>query len=197
MRVRDGKTLTTDGPFAETKEQLGGYYLVEAKDLDEATKIAARIPSAQWRQHRGAPGDAAAAGLPAPAPHADRSAPGARRRPRLCCAPRADDAGRDSRRQRSGRRVFREERGRILATLIRLLGDIDLAEEALAAALEAALVQWPRAEGGMPDNPRAWLIRTARNKAIDRRRRGALVDEKRAELAAEAGDDAVAAAGLR
>ena len=47
VRVRNGKTLTTDGPFAETKEQLGGYYLVEAKDLDEATRIAARIPSAK------------------------------------------------------------------------------------------------------------------------------------------------------
>ena len=46
VRVRDGKTATTDGPFAETREQLGGYYLVEAKDLDEATKIAARIPGA-------------------------------------------------------------------------------------------------------------------------------------------------------
>ena len=47
VRVRDGKTLTTDGPFAETREQLGGYYLIEAKDLDEATKIAARIPGAK------------------------------------------------------------------------------------------------------------------------------------------------------
>ena len=47
VRVRDGKTLTTDGPFAETREQLGGYYLVEAKDLDEAIAIAARIPSAR------------------------------------------------------------------------------------------------------------------------------------------------------
>ena len=46
VRVREGKTLTTDGPFAETKEQLGGYYLIEAKNLDEATKIAARIPGA-------------------------------------------------------------------------------------------------------------------------------------------------------
>jgi len=44
VRVRDGKTLTTDGPFAETREQLGGYYLVEARDLDEAIAIAARIP---------------------------------------------------------------------------------------------------------------------------------------------------------
>jgi|SRR5271156_1848659 len=47
VRVRSGKTLTTDGPFAETKEQLGGYYLVEAKDLDEALAIAARIPGAK------------------------------------------------------------------------------------------------------------------------------------------------------
>jgi len=48
VRVRDGKTLTTDGPFAETREQLGGYYLIEAADLDEAIKLAARIPSARW-----------------------------------------------------------------------------------------------------------------------------------------------------
>ena len=47
VRVREGKRLTTDGPFAETKEQLGGYYLIEANDLDEATKIAARVPSAK------------------------------------------------------------------------------------------------------------------------------------------------------
>jgi hypothetical protein len=47
VKVRDGKTLTTDGPFAETREQLGGYYLVEAKDLDEATGLAARIPGAR------------------------------------------------------------------------------------------------------------------------------------------------------
>jgi len=45
VRVRDGKRLVTDGPFAETKEQLGGFYLLEAKDLDEAISIAARIPS--------------------------------------------------------------------------------------------------------------------------------------------------------
>jgi len=48
VRVRDGKRLTTDGPFAETKEQLGGYYLVEAKDLDEAIQIAGKIPAARY-----------------------------------------------------------------------------------------------------------------------------------------------------
>ncbi|MBA2393643.1 MAG: YciI family protein [Ktedonobacteraceae bacterium] len=45
VRVRDGKTLTTDGPFAETKEQLGGYYLLNCKDLDEAIAFAAKIPA--------------------------------------------------------------------------------------------------------------------------------------------------------
>jgi hypothetical protein len=44
VRVRNGETLSTDGPFAETKEQLGGYYVIEAKDLDEAIEVAARIP---------------------------------------------------------------------------------------------------------------------------------------------------------
>jgi hypothetical protein len=48
VRVRDKKRLLTDGPFAETKEQLGGYYLIEAKDLDDALAVAARIPSARY-----------------------------------------------------------------------------------------------------------------------------------------------------
>jgi hypothetical protein len=48
VRIRDGKTMTTDGPFAETREQLGGYYLVEARDLDAALAIAARIPGARY-----------------------------------------------------------------------------------------------------------------------------------------------------
>jgi hypothetical protein len=48
VRVRNGKAAITDGPFAETREQLGGYYLIEAKNLDEATAIAARIPGARY-----------------------------------------------------------------------------------------------------------------------------------------------------
>jgi hypothetical protein len=47
VRVRDGKPVVTDGPFAETREQLGGYFLIDAKDLDEAIGIAARIPGAR------------------------------------------------------------------------------------------------------------------------------------------------------
>ena len=48
VRVRDGKRLITDGPFAETREQLGGYYVIEAKDLDEAIGIAERVPPAKF-----------------------------------------------------------------------------------------------------------------------------------------------------
>lgn len=47
VRVRDGKLLTTDGPFAETREQLGGYYILDCKNLDEAIELAARIPGAR------------------------------------------------------------------------------------------------------------------------------------------------------
>jgi hypothetical protein len=48
LRLREGKRLVTDGPFAETREHLGGYFLVNAKDLDEAIGIAAKIPGARW-----------------------------------------------------------------------------------------------------------------------------------------------------
>ena len=48
VRVRDGKRLITDGPFAETREQLGGYFLIDAPDLDEAIRRAAQIPGARW-----------------------------------------------------------------------------------------------------------------------------------------------------
>lgn len=47
VRIRDGRLSATDGPFAETKEQLGGFYLIEARDMDEAVQVAAKIPSAR------------------------------------------------------------------------------------------------------------------------------------------------------
>ena len=47
VRVRNGRTSTTDGPFAETKEQLGGYYLIEARDLNDAIQVASKIPAAR------------------------------------------------------------------------------------------------------------------------------------------------------
>src|SRR6201993_1114987 len=77
--------------------------------------------------------------------------------------------------------LYRVDSGRILATLIRLLGDFDLAEEAMHEAFAAALSLWPAS--GVPGNPRPWLISTARFKAIDALRRRARLDASQDELA--------------
>jgi RNA polymerase sigma-70 factor, ECF subfamily len=77
--------------------------------------------------------------------------------------------------------LYRVDSGRILATLIRLLGDFDLAEEAMQEGFAAALSLWPK--DGVPDNPRPWLISTARFKAIDTLRRRARFDASQDELA--------------
>ena len=66
-------------------------------------------------------------------------------------------------------KIFRDEAGRALATLIRLVGDFDLAEDALQDAFAMALQRWP--QEAPPSNPRAWLVNVGRNKAIDRLRR--------------------------
>ena len=71
--------------------------------------------------------------------------------------------------QRDLERIFREERGRVTATLIRLFGDIDVAEEAVQEAFVVATQRWP--ETGLPPNPGGWILTTARNRAIDRVRR--------------------------
>ena len=87
----------------------------------------------------------------------------------------------DDRAREAVEAVYRSDSRRVLATLIRLLGDFDLAEEALHEAFAAAVEQWPRE--GMPANPRAWLVSTGRFKAIDAMRRRARFDASQAELA--------------
>ena len=79
--------------------------------------------------------------------------------------------------------LFRNEGGRVLATLIRLLGDFELAEDAMQDAFAAALMQWP--SEGIPANPRAWLVNVGRHKAIDRLRRHMRFLAKREQLEAE------------
>jgi len=78
-------------------------------------------------------------------------------------------------------RVFRAEYGRAVAVLVRLLGDIDLAEEAVQDAFTAAVERWPAA--GLPPSPAGWIITTARNRAIDRLRREASRDDRHAQAA--------------
>src|SRR5947207_1295431 len=78
--------------------------------------------------------------------------------------------------------LYRSESGRVLATLVRLLGDLDLAEESMHQAFAAALESWPST--GIPDKPRPWLISTARFKAIDGMRRRARFDRAQRDLIA-------------
>ncbi|MEA2582799.1 MAG: polymerase sigma-70 factor, subfamily, partial [Thermomicrobiales bacterium] len=90
--------------------------------------------------------------------------------------------------------VYRSESRRVFATLIRLLGDFDLAEDALHDAFAAAVEQWTR--DGVPDNPRAWLVSTGRFKAIDGMRRRARFDKSLAVLAEQLDTDVDAEFGL-
>src|SRR6478609_3379310 len=78
-------------------------------------------------------------------------------------------------------RIFREESGRVIATLVRRFGDIDIAEEAVQEAFVTATEQWPTT--GLPPNPGGWLTTTARNRAIDRLRREASRDDRHAQAA--------------
>src|SRR6187431_1121780 len=91
--------------------------------------------------------------------------------------------------------IYRAESGRVRATLIRLLGDFDLAEDAVHDAFTAALERWP--QDGVPANPRAWLVSTGRFKAIDALRRRARFDASQEKIAEQletgAGNAAVGA----
>src|SRR5213082_1363569 len=87
-------------------------------------------------------------------------------------------------------KIFRDEAGRVLATLIRLVGEFDLAEDALQDAFAVALERWPALDA--PSNPRAWLVNVGRNKAIDRIRRQITFRGKQGELTHELLHDAAA-----
>ena len=167
VRVRDGKMSATDGPFAETKEHLSGFIIIEARDLNEAIRLAGDIPMAAARHDRGAAGARARA-------HGAEAL-------RLEQHAGAAIAGRLE-------AVYRSNSRRVLATLIRLLGDFERAEEALDDAFAAAAEQWPR--DGMPANPFAWLVSAGRFRAIDRLRRKARLDASLKELAMQFEDEA-------
>ncbi len=77
--------------------------------------------------------------------------------------------------------MFREEYGRAVAVLVRVFGDIDVAEEAVQDAFTAAVQRWP--SDGLPPSPAGWIITTARNRAIDRLRREASRDDRHAQAA--------------
>ena len=136
--ARAATSLTSDGPYAETKEALTGFYLLECADLDEAIAVAAKIPAA-W--------DGAVEVRPviASCEHARGARPGdAARWPRL----------------------VRDEGGRVLAILVRVTRRPGCSPRTPCRTPSSrALETWPR--DGVPDNPRAWLLATARRRAID------------------------------
>src|SRR3954468_24298123 len=90
-------------------------------------------------------------------------------------------------------KIFRDEAGRALATLIRLVGDFDLAEDALQDAFAAAMASWRAGE--LPSNPRAWLVNVGRNKAIDRVRRQVAFRSRQQQVAQDVALNAAAAVG--
>ena len=157
VRMRNGEVLVTDGPFAETREWIAGFDILECADIDEAIAVAAEHPMARFGRLE---------------LRAVRRRPGRRRR---ALTERADDAAR-----RAVADAIAGERLRIVAALIRTTGDWDLAEDALADASERALERWSR--DGIPDNPAAWLTTTARRRAIDVLRRRGTERAKLAEL---------------
>src|SRR3954471_3648392 len=139
----------------------------------------AREERQHGRDRRAVPGDQGGA---------RRVLPVRGRRPGRRARGRREDPGRPPRRGHRGPpgggalidQVFRDEWGRVLAILIGLLGDFDRAEEAAQEAFATAAARWPR--DGVPSNPRAWLVTTARNRAIDRVRRERTLAEKTRQL---------------
>ena len=127
VRRRGGDLIVTDGPFAEVKEQLGGFYVIEAAGIDEAIEWAGRIPTVDVGTIEVRPIVGQAEAIEARA---------------LAITDAAVQAV---------ERVFRDEQGRAVASLIRVLGDFDLAEEAVQDAFVVALERWPRA--GIPRQP--------------------------------------------
>ena len=160
----DGKTDVLDGPYADTKEQLAGYFLVDVADLDEAIAWAKRCPSSSIRLDR----DPAAVHVPGRARRWSRDMPS-----------EAAAAG------RAAERVARESYGRLVAFLAARTRDVAGAEDALAEAFAAALRMWPT--DGVPDNPDAWLLTVARRRQTDavRRRQTRSAGEEHLKLMAD------------
>ena len=154
VRVRDGETLITDGPFAETKEVLGGYYLVDVPDLDAALDWAAKIPNVALRLDRGAPGHGVRqTAMPSAAqPSVSDPTSGGR-----SGAPPPPSSG------------VPRGRAAVLATLIRHARRLRARRGRRAGRVRRRARAWPR--DGVPANPGAWITTTARRKAIDRLRR--------------------------
>ena len=176
VRFSGGERKVIDGPFAEIKELLAGYWVWQVKSFDEAVEWVKRIPDPM-------PGEEAMVEI---RPVFEAEDFGEELTPELRAR------GGRMRRQVAGRpgpwatstapstAVWRIESARLIAGVARVVRDVGLAEDVAQEALVAALEQWP--ESGVPDNPGAWLMATAKHRAIDRLRRDGVHDRKTQEL---------------
>ena len=140
VRNQGGKPLVLDGPFAETKEQLAGYYIIDCKNLDEAIEWANKIPTSC----RGSEGCIEIRPIAGYSPREVLMSPAPLRRWLS---------------DRSAEALFAGSMGRIIASLIRVCGSFDRAEEAMQEAFASALRYW--GEDGIPENPAAWITAVA------------------------------------
>ena len=161
VQVRDGKPTLIDGPFAEAKEIVGGFFLLDCETREQAIAVARECPAAEW-----ATVEVREFG---PCLHLSRA--------------RARTWPSTQRIHRTVEAVWRIESARIIAGLARIVRDVGLAEEFAQDALVAALEQWPRERRAR--QPGAWLTATAKHRAIDWIRRRSLHERKQDALTRE------------
>ena len=166
VRAQHGDVVMTDGPFVEGKEHLGGFTVDQRARPGRRAGVGRQIaeitalPCEVWPL-RGSQDEL----------RSSQEDPGPRRRLRHRCPYPA----------RTSSAVFREEYGRAVSVLVRVFGDIDIAEDAVQDAFARAVARWP--SDGLPPSPAGWIITTARNQAIDRLRREASRADRHAQAA--------------
>ena len=180
IRFSGDKRTVIDGPFTETKELVAGFWLFDVKSKEEAIEWVKRCPNPmdeeseiEIRQVFEIDDFGELTPEIRETDQRLRDAGG----PQPVVAWREPDVG------RAIEAVWRIESARLIGGLARIVRDVGLAEDLAHDALVAALEQWP--ESGVPDNPGAWLMATAKHRAIDRLRRGEVLERKQQELGRE------------
>lgn len=178
LTCTDGQLSVTDGPFTEAKELVGGWGLVEARDLDEGGRMGEAVPGRRRRRRDAGPTDlvsgSAAASTRAGGWHRRTvPAPPASRPTGTMLGSATVTVGETN---AAIEAVIRVEWARLIAGLARSTGEVGLAEKLAQDAVVAALEQWP--ESGVPRNPGAWLMTVAKRRAIDLYRRNARLRDR-------------------
>ena len=175
--------VVTDGPYGETKELFGGFYLLDVASKEEAVEWAKRLPVGGRASRPRSAGSRRSTS-------SRRTTSGSRRSGRGARPPASSEPGPTAMADPTGREavdaVWRIESARIVGALARYTGDFALAEDVAQEALAEALVTWPR--DGVPANPAGWLLTVGRRRAIDAFRRRSALDERYAALARDLGE---------